>query len=80
MYYFSVSASWHKCTYWQLMDYNNNKASLLLLATLDFFLGNATRPCNSMGEWEAPIVTECSSYEYRSLMDVMLEVDKMYNA
>jgi len=42
------------------------------------FIGTAIRLCNSNGEWETPIVTNCSSLEYRALVGVMTEVHKNY--
>lgn len=32
------------------------------------------RYCDSNGEWGTPVVSNCSSYEYRSLMAVMEQV------
>ena len=35
------------------------------------------RFCDSNGEWGVPVVSNCSSYEYRALMELMAEVHSL---
>ena len=42
------------------------------------YIGTAVRLCNINGKWETPVVTNCSSYEYRTLMVLMAQVCYIY--
>ena len=37
--------------------------------------GKAVRSCGSDGQWAIPVVENCTSYAYRTLMSLMEEVD-----
>ena len=45
-----------------------------------FDLGTATRLCDISGNWETPVLANCSSYEYRFLMELVEQVLHMYIA
>ena len=39
------------------------------------YSGKAVRSCGSDGQWTTPVVENCTSYAYRTLMSLMEEVD-----
>ena len=45
------------------------------MTTYIFCIGTAVRLCGSDGQWGAPVLTNCSSYEYRTLMTLMAQVN-----
>lgn len=52
---------------------------ILLFSCISILIGNATRICNSDGKWESPIVTNCSSYEFSNLINLIYSRQVIYS-